>query len=372
MTISGNQAQPRQPFDTVQGTGEQALVSIIMPVYGVEDYLDTSVSAALSQTHHRVEVILVDDGSEDNSPAICDAWARKDDRVVVIHQPNDGISAARNTGLRHATGDFIYFMDPDDTIEPTLVEVCLRTMGEHGADLVMFRFDTIDEHGNPIDTDYKHNDFDDLQVLTPQEAIKQQVQSKIEGYFWAFMAPAATYRKQDFTFPVGRTIEDQARICNIIGESSSIVRIPNRLYHYRLRSGSVLGTFSPSTFADWMQAAQDREDYIKSRYPQLKSFVARQNLNFLANLDYETIRQSVVYGLNLDTRSQQKFKDHLADFMDDLGSTTLAESTRKALDGFKDALSNVTDTVKSAAKEAAADPGDRSAQTAGPKGSRLG
>ena len=323
---------------------ESTLVSIVMPVYGVEDFLDTSVQAALAQTHHRVEVVLVDDGSKDSCPAKCDEWARRDDRVVVIHQANGGLSKARNTGLERASGDFIYFMDPDDSIEPTLVETCLQTMNKYHADLVMFRFDTIDERGNLTESDYKHNDYDDTQVLAPVEAIKLQVQSKIDGYFWAFLAPASTYRDHDFSFPVGRVIEDMARICNVIGESSRIVRIPNKLYHYRLRAGSVMGSFSPSTMSDWMQSAQDREDYIKAKFPELKTFVALQNLNFLANLDYETIRQSLVYGLNLDPSSQQKFKDHIAAFMEDLGSTTLGEHTRKALDGFKQVVSGVSNS----------------------------
>ena len=334
-------------------TPDQALVSIVMPVYEVEDFLDASVEAALAQTHHRIEVILVDDGSEDTSPAICDRWAQRDARVHAVHQRNGGVSKARNTGLAQAKGDFIYFMDPDDTMAPDLVETCLAAMRDHQADLVMFRFDTIDEEGNRVKSDFKHNDFTRLEVLTPEQAIRLQVRSKIDGYFWAFLAPAYTYRKQDFSFPEGRIIEDMARICNVIGESRRIVRIPDKLYHYRLRSGSAMGTFSPSTFGDWMQSAQDREDYIKEHYPELKGFVAKQNLMFLGNLDYETIRQSLTFSLSLDPASQQKFKDHVASFMDDLGTTTIAAHTRKALDGFKDAVANVKDTVQDTVQDKA-------------------
>ena len=235
MTISGSettsdtQPQPRPRLNT----GDDALVSIIMPVYGVEDYLDASVASALAQTHRRIEVILVDDGSKDNCPDMCDSWATKDERVEVIHQENAGLSAARNTGMRHAHGEYLYFFDPDDIIEPNLVETCLNALGEYEADLVMFRFTTIDEHGKPLESDYKHNDFDEVQVLTPEEAIKMQVQSKIEGYFWAFLAPTSTYRDHEITFPEGRYVEDLARICTVIGESTRVVRIPETLYHYR-------------------------------------------------------------------------------------------------------------------------------------------
>ncbi len=272
---------------------KDALVSVIVPVYGVEDYLDECVESVVGQTHRNLEILLVDDGSPDRCPAMCDAWAAKDPRISVIHKPNGGLSDARNAGLARATGDYIYFIDSDDVAETDLVEHALAAADEHDADLVMFQFDTISENDAPLVSAYRHNDFDEVMVMTPVDAIKAQVRSQIDGYFWSFLAAAPIYRDHGFAFPRGRKIEDLARICNVIGESRRVVRIPEVLYHYRLRRGSITGGSAVRLTADWMKAADDREAYIVARYPELKQFMRLQQLTFFANLDYEAIRQSL-------------------------------------------------------------------------------
>jgi len=94
------------------------LISVIVPVYIVEPYLDRCVQSIVNQTYKNLEIILVDDGSPDNSPAMCDAWAEKDSRIRVIHKENGGVSSARNAGLDMATGSYITFVDADDWLEP--------------------------------------------------------------------------------------------------------------------------------------------------------------------------------------------------------------------------------------------------------------
>ncbi|WP_065464002.1 glycosyltransferase family 2 protein [Bifidobacterium breve] len=279
---------------------QEPLVSIIIPVYKVEKFLDECVKSVVAQTYRNLEILLVDDGSPDDCPAMCDAWATRDPRVRVIHKPNGGLSDARNAGIAQATGSYIYFADSDDAVAPTLVEDCLNAMREYDADLVMFQFDTISENDKPLLSSYRHNDFDEVQVLTPVEAIKKQVKAEIDGYFWAFLAPASTYQEHGFSFPVGRKIEDLSRICNVIGEATRVVRIPKVLYHYRLREGSITATLDPQLTRDWTRAADDREEYVVHRFPELKGFMTLQQLNFFANLDYETMRQSLIAGLKID------------------------------------------------------------------------
>ncbi|WP_162138753.1 glycosyltransferase family 2 protein [Bifidobacterium minimum] len=299
--------------------GPDSLVSIIVPVYGVQEYLDAALAGVVGQTHSNLEIILVDDGSPDECPRICDEWARRDARITVIHEENGGLSKARNTGLSAAHGDAVYFMDSDDLVEPTLVARCLEAMADHGADMAMFRFDTIDDSGAPMKSSYRHNEYDGTIELTPEQALRLQVKGDIDSYFWAFMVARRVYVDQDFSFPEGRYIEDMARICHVIGESSHVVRIPDVLYHYRLRAGSVAHTPSASLMADWMQAAHDRREYIVTRHPGLRRFVAVQTMNVLGNLNMETFRQSIVFGLKLDPQSQQQFRDRVTEFLDDLG-----------------------------------------------------
>ena len=97
------------------------LVTVVIPVYNVEAYLDRCVQSVVNQTYKNLEIILIDDGSPDNCPAMCDAWAQKDKRIKVVHKENAGLGYARNTGIEHATGEYICFFDSDDYVAPTLV-----------------------------------------------------------------------------------------------------------------------------------------------------------------------------------------------------------------------------------------------------------
>ena len=101
-------------------------ISVIVPVYKVEKYLDKCVESIVNQTYKNLEIILVDDGSPDNCPAMCDEWAEKDERIRVIHKENGGLADARNAGMDIATGDYIGFVDSDDWIEPNMYEVLLK------------------------------------------------------------------------------------------------------------------------------------------------------------------------------------------------------------------------------------------------------
>ena len=331
------------------------LVSVVMPVYGVEKFLPQSLDAVAAQTHRNIEVILVDDDSPDDCPRICDDRAASDPRFHVIHEANGGVSHARNTGLAAATGEFVYFMDPDDLIEPTLIETSLQALRDYDADLVFFKFDTITESGRPDSTPYKHNDYDEVQVLTPQEAIKQQLTAQIDGYVWSFLAPLEVYRKQDFAFPVGRKVEDMARICNVIGESTRIVRLTDVLYHYRLRAGSAIGSFNPELLADWFRAADDRRDYIVERYPELEAFVNLSSLNVLANQDYGVIRQSIVYGFKLDPDSQARFREKLDEWADRVGRDNVPDETESMLDVIRGKMQDAQDSIKDTVKDTVKD-----------------
>ncbi|KFJ01445.1 glycosyltransferase family 2 protein [Bifidobacterium stellenboschense] len=327
------------------------LVSVVIPVYKVERFLDACVASVVAQTYRNLEILLVDDGSPDACPAMCDAWAARDARVRVIHKLNGGLSDARNAGIAEATGDYIYFADSDDTVAPNLVADCLAAMREYDADLVMFKFDTISENGRTLLSDYRHNDYDDVQVLEPVEAVKMQVRAEIDGYFWAFLAPAAVYQGTGFAFPVGRKIEDLARICTVIGSSTRVVRIPETLYHYRLRAGSITATLDPQLTRDWMKAADDREEYIVARFPELKGFMRLQQLNFLANLDYETMRQSIAAGLKIDPEGA----DVLHRRIDDLRAE-IEEGDGEAI---PDALRELLGTLKAAVARHAGSRKDR-------------
>lgn len=123
------------------------LVSVVLPIYNVEAFLDRCISSVVRQTYTNLEIILVDDGSPDQCPQICDAWARKDSRIKVVHKVNAGLGMARNTGIEHAAGQYISFVDSDDYLDPETIEDAVNHALKYSADVVLFGRKWINQHG---------------------------------------------------------------------------------------------------------------------------------------------------------------------------------------------------------------------------------
>lgn len=115
-------------------------ISIILPVYNVEKYIDKCLYSIINQTYNNLEIILIDDGSPDNSGKICDQYAKNDSRIKVIHQKNSGVSKARNNGLDIATGDFVMFVDPDDWLELNSCEILVNKINQTGSDMIIYNY----------------------------------------------------------------------------------------------------------------------------------------------------------------------------------------------------------------------------------------
>jgi glycosyltransferase involved in cell wall biosynthesis len=127
-------------------TDHNPLVSVIVPIYGVEDYLEACVRSIIGQSYRNLEIILVDDGSRDNSPAICDGFMEADHRIKVIHKENGGLVSARKAGVDACTGQYIQFVDGDDWIEAEMIEILVREAAESQADMVMCNYYEVREH----------------------------------------------------------------------------------------------------------------------------------------------------------------------------------------------------------------------------------
>lgn len=126
-------------------------VSVVIPIYNVEKYVDRCINSVVNQTYENIEIILVDDGSPDNCPAICDNWAKKDNRIRVIHKQNAGLGMARNTGIDNATGDYIFFFDSDDYVDDRIVEKCIVSVIDTNADTVVYGRNDLFEDGTVIE-----------------------------------------------------------------------------------------------------------------------------------------------------------------------------------------------------------------------------
>lgn len=129
---------------------EQKLVSIVVPIYKVEKYLDRCLRSIVNQSYQNLEIILVDDGSPDRCPEMCEAWAEKDSRIKVVHKQNAGLGMARNTGMEHASGEYICFFDSDDYVDERLVEKACERMARDNADIVVFGMANVDARGRVI------------------------------------------------------------------------------------------------------------------------------------------------------------------------------------------------------------------------------
>lgn len=131
---------------------QKGLVSVVLPIYNVEKYLDRCLSSVVNQTYQNLEIILVDDESPDSCPELCEQWAQKDSRIKVVHKKNAGLGMARNTGIENATGQYICFFDSDDYIEPDTVEKCYTLAMQTHADVVSYGFYKVDSRGTVVST----------------------------------------------------------------------------------------------------------------------------------------------------------------------------------------------------------------------------
>lgn len=121
------------------------LVSVVVPIYNVEQYLDRCINSIVNQTYNNLEILLIDDGSPDRCPEMCDEWAKKDNRIKVIHKENQGLGMARNTGIENATGDYICFFDSDDYVSEELINSCVEMMHKYHPDIVAYGFYRVED-----------------------------------------------------------------------------------------------------------------------------------------------------------------------------------------------------------------------------------
>ena len=240
------------------------LISVIIPVYGVEQYLDQCVESIVNQTYPHLEIILVDDGSPDGCPAMCDAWAKKDARIKVIHQQNGGLSCARNTGIQHATGDYITFVDSDDWLGETCYQTVTDLLQTKGYDLVVFNCNRVNEKGEILSSTEK---LEQAGELTGPQALKALVQGKLNHY-----AVNKVYKRELFSqvrFPLGRAWEDMATAYKIFLQCHSVYYCSEPFYYYLTRSNSISKTITDKALGDIFMARYEIHNAMKTHHPRL-------------------------------------------------------------------------------------------------------
>lgn len=248
------------------------LVSVIVPVYNVEQYLEKCVDSILQQTYRNLEIILVDDGSPDASASMCDDYASKDSRVRVIHKENGGLSDARNAALDVMTGDYVCFIDSDDWIVPDMVEYLLRAA--EGMRCGVTCCEVIQAKGWKLTYDVLRQDT----VCDVETALNDLFFDKRPNY-----ACNKLYRADmwcDVRFPKGLNFEDLVTIYKTFEPAGSIAYLREPKYYYRIRSDSISGTKNFAFRRDIAKAVIARYWDVAPRMPQYKPALFRRVRNW--------------------------------------------------------------------------------------------
>lgn len=244
------------------------MISVVVPVYNVEPYLKQCVDSLLGQTYSNIEIILVDDGSTDGSSMMCDEYSQQHDEVKVIHQRNQGLSAARNAGLEIATGEYITFVDSDDWLEECMVEQCIQLMQKYQAEVCGVVF--LKEYPDRSEIN---------EVLTHQTMCYSSKTALTKYLFNSNLTVCVcgkVWKKslwEDIRCPYGRLHEDQMTTYKLLDKAKNVVFYPAALYHYRQRSGSIgHSSFSPKSY-DLLEAIDEQYEFISNKYPDIKKSI---------------------------------------------------------------------------------------------------
>lgn len=244
------------------------LVSIIVPIYNVEKYLKRAVDSILLQTYEYLEVILIDDGSTDLSPLICDEYAKCDNRVKVIHKANGGISDARNTGLCAASGALIYWVDSDDYIEINTIEKMVNCMMETGSDMVCCGLNLIDENGKKIG-----ERSIDAAVMSDRDETIRNVFAEMFPFNYPCNKLCQKSLYNQIFFPFQRLYEDIAVIYKVVYNAKKIYYLDDCLYNYIQRQGSITSELNSDkaakSYYDGCQNAVERILFCKSHFKDM-------------------------------------------------------------------------------------------------------
>lgn len=241
----------------------KSLISVIVPIYKVEKYILRCVNSIINQTYQNLEIILVDDGSPDNCPKICDEFADGDSRIKVIHKENGGLSDARNAGMDIASGEFIVFVDSDDYIDCDMVSKMYNVMMKDGSDVVSCGVKWVDEK----DTVIYETKSDKNEILNRNEAMYEIIiDGKLKQHVWNKMYKTKLIRGT--LFEKEKYHEDVFWSYQVFGKARKTSVIVDSLYYYVQRGNSIMGCGFSSKRLDVLEANYRRCEYVKNYFPE--------------------------------------------------------------------------------------------------------
>lgn len=260
-------------------------ISVIVPIYNMEQYLERCITSICEQTYANLEIILVNDGSTDGSKAICEEYQKKDRRIKIYNKQNGGLSDAKNYGIQKSTGEYIAFVDADDWIDLDAYSVMSAEMSRTSADIVICGRYLEYENGNSKEWHYPQR-----MTMNNREAL-----IRLNSFYNFDMSSCdKLYRKNLFSkisFPFGKKCEDAFTTYKLFAISGTITYIPNCFYHYYQRNNSI--SRSQTVNMDYIYAAKDQLQFIKENFPDIKN-VGETNVAYsIKNLYEESILKSI-------------------------------------------------------------------------------
>ena len=277
---------------------EKYLISIIIPVYKVEKYLEKCIESVLKQTYTNLQVILVDDGSPDNCGKICDEYAKKDSRIEVIHKVNGGLSDARNVGIAKAKGKYIGFVDSDDYIKEDMYEILINLIKEYDADVSICNlYDVIEGK------EYIRNKENGIKEYNRIDILKEVLLDKnIQSYAWNKL-----YKKELFNeikYPIGKKYEDIGTTFYIFEKCNKVVVTSEPEYYYLKRADSLVNNVTESTVLDYTEIIIQRYLYTQKNIEELRKY----NNYYLAKTLITAHNDIELLG-SISEKMQEKYKE---------------------------------------------------------------
>ena len=257
---------------------EKDVISVVLPIYNVELYLERSLKSIINQSYKNLEIILVDDGSTDSSGAICDRYKLLDSRISVIHKVNGGLSDARNAGLEYSHGNYIAFVDSDDFVHEDYIRNLYAALHENSADIAICNYIKGGKNSFPKKI-YINNK--DVSVYTSNIMLKQWHgrYKHIETMAWNKLYKKALFMENNIRYPYGFFNEDVQTTHLLVEKAKKIAIIKDQLYYYFQRSDSITGTWSRKKIQDNIKSQKIRLKFFRDQ--QLKDAFDRLFIKYL-------------------------------------------------------------------------------------------
>lgn len=294
---------------------DKELVSIIVPIYNVEKYLKKCIESIINQTYKNIEIILVDDGSPDKCGEICEEYSKKDNRIVVIHKQNGGLSDARNKGIKVAKGKYITFVDSDDYVDYRYIELLYKAVKENNTKIAQCNIAKVNMSGNIIARlGYRENS-----IKTSKNMLNDIYSSHLIENIVVWNKLYLKEMFNNISFPVGKIHEDEFTTFKILYNVDKISIVNEYLYYYRQTDESIIGKKFNKKRMDLLEALEERISFLKEKkeydlYKKtLKYYIEQLRVYFIKTKKYignsSKIQKTIKYKYKIACEEYLKLKE---------------------------------------------------------------